>query len=100
MRQVHKKYLQFRMGKQKGQDWDHKAYLMHQVLYIVQLPNEEGDMHIIYHLVHHVIPMLSLLLFIQFLSKLQNFIYLYNCNLQTDVCNYDLARLTVRYSLQ
>ena len=26
--------------KQKRQDWDHKAY-------IVQLPNEEGDMHII-----------------------------------------------------
>ena len=33
--------------KQKRQGWDHKAYLMHQVLYIVQLPNEEGDMHII-----------------------------------------------------
>ena len=25
---------------------------MHQVLYIVQLPNEEGDMHNIEHLVH------------------------------------------------
>ena len=30
--------------------------MMHQVLYIVQLPNEEGDMHIIQHLVHHDIP--------------------------------------------
>ena len=34
--------------KQKRQDWDLKAYLINQVLYIVQLPNEEGDMHIIY----------------------------------------------------
>ena len=33
--------------KEKGQDWDRKAYLMHQVLYIVRLPIEEGDMHII-----------------------------------------------------
>ena len=33
---------------QKRQDWDHKVYLMHEVLYIVQLSNEEGDMHIIY----------------------------------------------------
>ena len=30
--------------------------MMHQVLYTVQLPNEEGDMHIIYHLVHHDMP--------------------------------------------
>ena len=30
--------------------------MMHQVLYIVQLPNEEGDMHIIEHLVHHDMP--------------------------------------------
>ena len=30
--------------------------MMHQVLYIVQLPNEEGDMHIIQHLVHHDMP--------------------------------------------
>ena len=30
--------------------------MMHQVLYIVQLPNEEGDMHIILHLVHHDMP--------------------------------------------
>ena len=30
--------------------------MMHQVLYIVQLPNEEGDMHIIKHLVHHDMP--------------------------------------------
>ena len=29
--------------KQKRQDWD---IMMHQVLYIVQLPNEEGDVHI------------------------------------------------------
>ena len=29
---------------------------MHQVLYIVQLPNEEGDMHIILHLVHYDMP--------------------------------------------
>ena len=29
---------------------------MHQVLYIAQLPNEEGDMHIIEHLVHHDMP--------------------------------------------
>ena len=29
--------------------------MMHQVLYIVQLPNEEGDMHIM-HLVHHDMP--------------------------------------------
>ena len=29
---------------------------MHQVLYIVQLPNEEGDMHIIQHLVHYDMP--------------------------------------------
>ena len=29
---------------------------MHQVLYIVQLPNEEGDMHIIWHLVHYDMP--------------------------------------------
>ena len=37
--------LQFRKGlykKQKRQDWDHSAYLI-----IMQLPNEEGDMHII-----------------------------------------------------
>ena len=37
--------LQFRKGlykKQKRQDWDHSAYLI-----ILQLPNEEGDMHII-----------------------------------------------------
>ena len=27
--------------KQKRQDWDRKAYLMHQVLYVVQL---DGDM--------------------------------------------------------
>ena len=33
--------------KQKRQDWDHKAYQEHQVLYIVHLPNEDGDMHII-----------------------------------------------------
>ena len=49
---------------------------MHQVL---QLSNEEGDMHIIQHLVHQiclVIPILSLLLFIQYsLSKFQ-FLYL------------------------
>ena len=40
------------------QDQDHKAYLMHQVLhvYIVQLPNEEGDIHIILHLMHHDTP--------------------------------------------
>ena len=30
--------------------------MMHQVLHIVQLPNEEGDMHIIQHLVHHDMP--------------------------------------------
>ena len=30
--------------------------MMHQVLYIVQLPNEEGDTHIIKHLVHHDMP--------------------------------------------
>ena len=30
--------------------------MMHQVLYIVQLPNEEGDMHIIKHLVRHDMP--------------------------------------------
>ena len=36
--------------KQKGQDWDHKAY------HNVQLPNEEGDMHIIWHLVHYDMP--------------------------------------------
>ena len=30
--------------------------MMHQVLYIVQLPNKEGDMHIIEHLVHHDMP--------------------------------------------
>ena len=29
--------------------------MVHQVLYIVQLPNEEGDM-IIKHLVHHDMP--------------------------------------------
>ena len=34
--------------------------MMHQVLYIVQLPNEGGDMHIM-HLVHHDIPIWSLL---------------------------------------
>ena len=33
--------------KQKRQDWDHKAYHDAPMLYIVQLPNEEGDMHII-----------------------------------------------------
>ena len=37
--------------KQKRQDWDH--IMMHQVPYIVQLPNEEGDMQ---HLVHHDMP--------------------------------------------
>ena len=70
-RQVNEKNMQFRKGlykKQKRQDWDHRAYhngignsytdciksrrdkigitrhiMMHQVLYIVQLPN---DMHI------------------------------------------------------
>ena len=35
--------------------------MMHKVLYIVQLPNEEGDMHIIQHLVHHDMPSLLLL---------------------------------------
>ena len=34
--------------------------MMHQVLYIVQLPNEEGDMHITWCIL--VIPILSLLL--------------------------------------
>ena len=29
---------------------------MHQVLYIVQLPNEEGDMHIIQHVVRYDMP--------------------------------------------
>ena len=33
--------------KQKRQDWDH--IMVHQVLYIVQLPNEEGDMHLVRH---------------------------------------------------
>ena len=47
--------------------------MMHQVLYIVQLPNEEGDMQ---HLVHLVIPILSLLLFIQSLYSLSNFFHL------------------------
>ena len=43
--------------KQKRQDFDHRAYYHDApVLYIVQLPNEEGDMHIIYHLVHHDMP--------------------------------------------
>ena len=47
------KNLRFRKGikglykKQKRQDWDHRHIMMHQVLYIVQFPNEEGDMHII-----------------------------------------------------
>ena len=39
--------LKFRMRmykKQKSQE-DHKAYIM--MIYLVQLPNEEGDMHII-----------------------------------------------------
>ena len=30
--------------------------MMHQVLYIVQLPNKEGDMHILWHLMHHDMP--------------------------------------------
>ena len=36
---------------QKRQDWDKigitRHFMMHQVLYIVQLPNEEGDMSIV-----------------------------------------------------
>ena len=51
--------------------------MMHQVLYIVQLPNEEGDMHSTWCImICLVIPILSLLLFIQSLyslSKLQIF---------------------------
>ena len=45
---------------------------MHQVLYNVQLPNEKGDMHITWCILTYlVIPVLSLLLFIQSLYKLQ-----------------------------
>ena len=54
-----------------------RRIMMHQVLYIVQLPNEEGDMHIIYStwciMICLVILILSLLLFIQSLSKSQIF---------------------------
>ena len=40
------KYLQLRKVKsRRGRITRH--IMMHQVLYIVQLPNEEGDMHII-----------------------------------------------------
>ena len=52
--------------------------MMHQVLYTVQLPNEEGDMHIIEHLcimICLVILILSLLLFIYSLSKLHIYLY-------------------------
>ena len=40
----------WRLGGKRGisglGDWEGRgAYLMHQALYIVQLPNEEGDMH-------------------------------------------------------
>ena len=50
--------------------------MMHQVLYIVQLPNEEGDMHIICIMICLVIPILSLLLFIQSLYSLSKLLHL------------------------
>ena len=72
--------------------------MMHQVLYIVQLPNEEGDMHIIYHLVHHDMPCdpdLVSSAFYTILSKL--LIYLYNCTLRTrhlDLVSLDFYVIT------
>ena len=49
---------------------------MHQVLYnIVQLPNEEGDMHIIQHLVHYDMPCDPNLVFSAFYTIA---IYLFN----------------------
>ena len=48
------KYLQFRKGiyrdcikSRRDKIGITRYIMMHQVLYIVQLPNEEGDMHII-----------------------------------------------------
>ena len=54
----------------KREDWDHKAYIMmQQVLYIVQLPNEEGEVTCTLYstlctMICLVIPILSFLLLI------------------------------------
>ena len=53
--------------------------MMHQVLYVVQLPNEEGDMHIIF-LVHHDMPCDPNLVSSAFLYNLYiPFLYVYVC---------------------
>ena len=60
------------------------------MLYVVQLPNEEGDMHIVY-LVHHDMPCDPNLVSSAFIQSLSKYLYMYKYVVMTCIiCMTDM----------